>query len=79
MGSLAVVTVTVVMLMFGALCGALSLAILHRSSVPRTTAFAWGAALGPIGLVVAGLIASRNEASAPDRPTFGDANPDGWF
>ena len=66
MGSVALVLLVLFFFTVGATFGGISLLILSKSRVPKSTAFGWGAALGPIGLVVATVVASKHAALARD-------------
>lgn len=60
MGSLTIATVVVFFALLSALCGGVSLAVLQGTNVGRSTAYGWGAALGPIGVIVAVALRTRS-------------------
>ena len=64
MGGAALATLSFIFFTIGAICGLVSMAVLAKTKVPRSTAFGWGAVLGPIGLVVAGSVAAKRSAAS---------------
>ena len=65
MGSIALAITCIACFMAAGLCGLLTWVILTSTPTPRLTAFGWGAALGPIGIIVAIVLVARAEKSAP--------------
>ena len=64
MGSLALAAVATGFLLVAGLMGLVTMLILMESGVPRLTAFGWGAALGPVGVIVSISIAMHRAKTA---------------
>ena len=60
MASAAVVLLTLFALACGGACGLITLLLARASGMARRTAFSWGAALGPLGIVVVVATATKN-------------------
>lgn len=60
------VALTVAIIPIGIVMGLLASAIGMKTDIDRLVAFGWGAALGPIGLVVVAVVALRQHRSGDD-------------